>query len=199
MGPEPRKDTPMKKRCTLSVRKMEELMGSDFLTNALRKKVREMILTLVDAELTEVLAALPYEHTGNRNGYRNGSKHRNLTTDLGKTSIDIPRARVVTDYGEKEWESTLVKRYQKWAASVDGALLGEPTRDKPSFFTHISTQPNTLLRSVICLCPFTLFSLYSKGLKISNLFIYHTLSYPALRRFHISRRTFFSILNIQIV
>lgn len=114
----------MKKECTPSVRKMEDLMGIDSLTDVLREKVRDMILTIADAELTEVLAALPYERTGNRKGYRNGSKKRDLTTGLGMATIDMPRARVFTDNGEKEWESTLVKRYQRRAASVDSALLG---------------------------------------------------------------------------
>jgi len=114
----------MNKECTPSVIKMEDLMGTDSLTDALREKVREMILTLAETELTEVLAALPYERTGNRKGYRNGSKQRSLTTGLGKTTIDMPRARIVTDEGEKEWESTLINRYQRRAASVDSALLG---------------------------------------------------------------------------
>lgn len=114
----------MKKQCTPSERKMEALLGSDPLADALREKVREMILTLVEAELTEVLSAMPYERTGARKGYRNGSKQRSLTTGLGKTTIDMPRARVVSSDGEKEWESRLVERYQRRSVSVDGALLG---------------------------------------------------------------------------
>lgn len=114
----------MKKQCTRTAGKMEALWGPDPLTEALRAKVREMILTLVDAELTEVLAASPYERTGERRGYRNGSKARSITTGLGKTVIEMPRARLVTEEGEAEWESHLVVRYQRRAASVEGALLG---------------------------------------------------------------------------
>jgi transposase-like protein len=36
----------------------------------------------------------------------------------------MPRARLITAEGESEWESRLVARYQRRAASVDGALLG---------------------------------------------------------------------------
>jgi transposase-like protein len=36
----------------------------------------------------------------------------------------MPRARLITAEGETEWESRLVARYQRRAASVDGALLG---------------------------------------------------------------------------
>lgn len=114
----------MKKECTRFDRKREVLMGSDPLTEALRGKVREMILALAEAELSEVLEALPYERTGERRGYRNGSKQRSLTTGLGKTTIEVPRARLITNEGEQEWQSRLVERYQRRAASVDGALLG---------------------------------------------------------------------------
>lgn len=47
---------------------MEGLLGTDRLSEALRGKVREMILTLAEAELREVLAALPYERKGERRG-----------------------------------------------------------------------------------------------------------------------------------
>jgi hypothetical protein len=43
---------------------MEGFFGPDQLTEALRGKVREMILTLAEAELAEVLAAQPYERKG---------------------------------------------------------------------------------------------------------------------------------------
>jgi transposase-like protein len=114
----------MKKECIPSVEKMEVLLGPDPLTEALRERVRETIPTLAEAELTEVLAALPYERTGKRQGYRNGSKQRGITTGLGRTMIKIPRARLREDGLEREWQSTLVERYQRRAKSVDMALLG---------------------------------------------------------------------------
>jgi hypothetical protein len=49
---------------------MEALLGPDPLSEALRGKIREVILTLAEAELREVLAASPYE----RNGARKGEK-----------------------------------------------------------------------------------------------------------------------------
>lgn len=114
----------MKREHTPSVEKMEVLFGADPLTEALRERVRETILTLAETELTEVLAALPYERTGMRQGYRNGSKQRGITTGLGKTIITIPRARLREGGLEREWQSTLVERYQRRAKSVDEALLG---------------------------------------------------------------------------
>lgn len=114
----------MRTQSTPSGSKREALWGPDPLTDALRGKVREMILTLVEGELAEVLAALPYERTGQRHGYRHGRKPRSLTTGLGKTVIEMPRARLMREGQEQEWQSHLIRRYERRCASVDAALLG---------------------------------------------------------------------------
>jgi transposase-like protein len=103
---------------------MEELFGRDRLTEALRGKVREMIMTLAEAELAEVLAASSYERSESRRGYRNGKRQRTISTGLGATVIELPRARISEGGGEKEWRSGLIGRYQRRGASVDQALLG---------------------------------------------------------------------------
>lgn len=103
---------------------MEGLLGPDPLTEALRGKIREMILALAEAELKEVLAAQPYERTGVRRGYRHGKKLRWLTTGLGATVVELPRARLLEDGQQREWHSGLIKRYERRARSVDCALLG---------------------------------------------------------------------------
>jgi len=103
---------------------MEELFGPDRLIEALRGKVREMIMTLAEAELAEVLAARSYERSEDRRGYRNGKRQRSISTGLGATVIEIPRARIGQGAGEKEWQSGLIGRYQRRGASVDQALLG---------------------------------------------------------------------------
>jgi len=84
---------------------MEELFGRDRLTEALRDKVREMIMTLAEAELAEVLAARSYERSEDRRGYRNGKRQRSISTGLGATVIEMPRARISEGSGEKEWGS----------------------------------------------------------------------------------------------
>lgn len=103
---------------------MEALIGPDPLTEALRGKIREMILALTEAELKEVLAARPYERNAERQGYRHGRKLRLITTGLGAAVIELPRARLIEDGQEREWQSGLIKRYQRRAPSVDSALLG---------------------------------------------------------------------------
>jgi transposase-like protein len=103
---------------------MEGLFGPDRLTEALQVKVREMIVTLAEAELSEVLAALPYERSGERRGYRNGKRQRWISTGLGATAIELPRGRLKENGQEKEWQSGLIERYRRRARSVDAALLG---------------------------------------------------------------------------
>ena len=81
----------MGKQSTPSQNRVEALLGCDPLTEALRTRIQEMIVTLVDAELTEVLAAVPYQRTGARRGYRHGSQWRSLTTGLGVQVINKDR------------------------------------------------------------------------------------------------------------
>ena len=107
-----------------SLAQMEGLMGPDPLTEALRGKIREMILALTEAELKEVLVARPYERSAERQGYRHGRKLRSITTGLGAAVIELPRARLIEDGQEKEWQSRLIRRYERRAPSVDCALLG---------------------------------------------------------------------------
>src|SRR3989304_10146912 len=76
---------------------MEALMGPDPLTEALRGKIREMILALTEAERKEVLVARPYERSAERQGYRHGRKLRSITTGLGAAVIELPRARLIED------------------------------------------------------------------------------------------------------
>lgn len=103
---------------------MEGLFGRDRLAEALRGKVREMIMTLAEAELAEVLAAGSYERSQARRGYRNGKRQRSISTGLGATVIELPRARITEGEREREWQSGLIARYQRRSRSVDQALLG---------------------------------------------------------------------------
>ena len=108
-------------KSTQYVGPMEGFFGPDQLTEALRGRVREVILTLAEAELSEVLAVLPYERKGERRGYRNGKRERWVSTGLGATVIELPRARLGQGEQEKEWQSRFIERYQRRARSVDSA------------------------------------------------------------------------------
>jgi transposase-like protein len=107
-----------------SERLMTALGTPDPLTVALRGKVREFIETLVNAELTEMLAAVRYARGPSRQGYRHGSIPRTLTTGLGQTALILPRARLRQGAETIEWRSHLIPRYERRAAAVDAAMLG---------------------------------------------------------------------------
>jgi len=101
------------------------LLGPDPLTEALRERIREALLILFDAELTQAVGAAKGERVVTRCGYRHGGKARELTTGLGKVQLVLPRGRLFTpDGGEQEWESQLLPRYQRRAKAVDAAILG---------------------------------------------------------------------------
>ncbi len=102
-----------------------DLLGPDPLTEALRGRIREALITLFDEELTQVLGAAKGERVTTRCGYRHGAKAREFTTGLGKVRLALPRGRLFTpEGGEREWESHFLPRYQRRARAVDAAILG---------------------------------------------------------------------------
>ncbi|WP_447975621.1 hypothetical protein [Nitrospira sp. Kam-Ns4a] len=60
----------------------------------MRARIREVIVTLVEGELTETLAALPSPRTEGRRGDRHGSEPRTITTGLGAAPVERPRGRL---------------------------------------------------------------------------------------------------------
>jgi len=91
----------------------------------MRERIRETIEALVNEELESALGAESSERTASRRGYRHGSRWRTLTTSLGPTRFELPRARVKSDDGQaREWHSEMVPRYQRRTARVDEAILG---------------------------------------------------------------------------
>ena len=109
----------------MSSPEIAELVGPDPLTEALRGKVRDLVATLFDEEVTQVLGAAKGERVATRCGYRHGEKARMLTTGLGLVQLAMPRGRLFTlDGREHEWASHLLRRYQRRARAVDGALFG---------------------------------------------------------------------------
>jgi putative transposase len=67
--------------------------GPDSLECGIREKVREVIQTIVNEELEAALGAGVSTRVEGRQGYRHGTRARTVTTSLGPTAIDMPRAR----------------------------------------------------------------------------------------------------------
>jgi len=85
--------------------------------------VRRAIEVAVDEELTAALGARPYERGGGRGGYRNGTKPRTLTGPTGPLALTVPRARLFSPAGPREWASTLLPRYQRRLREVNEAVV----------------------------------------------------------------------------
>jgi putative transposase len=85
--------------------------------------VRRAIETAVHEELQAVLGAAPYERTGERRGYRNGTIARTLTGPTGPVPLTLPRATLRTATGEAEWRSGLVPRYARRLPEVNAAVV----------------------------------------------------------------------------
>jgi len=92
---------------------------------AIRQRIRDTIETVLEQELEAALGAGPSMRVGEqRRGYRHGSRQRVLTTSMGPTLVEVPRARLRTEAGRTEWRSRTLPRYQRRTARVDEAILG---------------------------------------------------------------------------
>jgi len=85
--------------------------------------VRRAIELAVDEELTAALGVGAYERGGIRCGYRHGMKARTLTGPTGPLALAIPRGRLFTATGEREWTSALLPRYQRRLREVNEAVV----------------------------------------------------------------------------
>jgi putative transposase len=85
--------------------------------------VRHAIEVAVDVELTAALGAPWYGRCGSRCGYRNGTKARTVSGPTGPLDLSVPRARVVTPTGTREWASALLPRYQRRLREVNEAVI----------------------------------------------------------------------------
>jgi len=97
----------------------QELEGIS-LGELIHQHVRLAIATAVHEELRAALGAQPYERSGNRRGYRNGTKARTVTGPSGPVALTVPRAKL---FGATEWTSTILPRYQRRMPEVNEAIV----------------------------------------------------------------------------
>jgi transposase-like protein len=71
---------------------LEALQGTD-VSERIRAASKTIYQALIDAELTTVIGAAPFERTEARLAQRNGSRPRILTTTAGDLELRIPRLR----------------------------------------------------------------------------------------------------------
>ena len=75
---------------TIDAGDLQELFQGDDGVKVLMEKGLNQVL---QAQATEQLQADPYERTADRQGYRNGTRARKLTTRVGTLTLRIPQLR----------------------------------------------------------------------------------------------------------
>ena len=74
---------------------------------------------ILQAEMTEHLGAKHGEPTDDRNGYRNGSYERTLTTRVGQIQLEVPRDR------QGAFQTHLFQRYHRSEEALVTTPFGE--------------------------------------------------------------------------
>ncbi len=85
--------------------------------DALALLVQQVLNQVLEAQLTDQLQADRYERTEARQGYRNGSRTRHLTTRVGTLTVQVPRTR------DGEFSAALFERYQRQEKALVLALM----------------------------------------------------------------------------
>ena len=94
------------------------------LVGLIRERAREAIEKVLEEELEAALGAGRHERSAGRAGYRNGSRCRRVTTQCGPLELSVPRGRLFTENGSKEFSSQVLPRYQRRTRKVNEAILG---------------------------------------------------------------------------
>lgn len=93
-----------------------------------------MIGAIFEEEVSAALGAGRHERGEHRLGHRHGSSPpRQLVTSLGPVEIELPRARLKTPTGTREFQSQIVGRYERRTRRLDAALLA-------SYFAGTNTR-----------------------------------------------------------
>jgi putative transposase len=71
---------------------LDALTAAD-VDDRIRQAAETIYQALIEAELTAVIGAAPYQRTGERTGLRNGHRRRLLTTTAGDLELRIPKLR----------------------------------------------------------------------------------------------------------
>jgi len=126
--------------------KIQDLLQSDQGLAALLGPILNQVL---DAEMTEHLHAAPHEQTEHRQGYRNGSYARQLTTRVGMLDLEVPRDR------EGTFQTSLFDRYQRSEKALVLALMQMVKIDLMRSTQGVSTRRVTKITTELCGREFT--------------------------------------------
>jgi transposase-like protein len=75
--------------------------------DGLSRLVSQVLNQILSHQARDLVQAEPYERTGQRQGYRNGTRERSLQTRIGTLTLSVPRLR------GGEFSTELFERYQR--------------------------------------------------------------------------------------
>ncbi len=103
----------------------------------LREIVERSLQALLEEEMTAHLGAERYERSGERRGYRNGSKPRTLTTRVGTLELLVPQDRDGT------FSTELFSRYQRTEQALVVSLM-------EMYIQGVSTRKVAAITEALC-------------------------------------------------
>lgn len=86
-----------------------------------RTRVREFVEEVVEQELTEFLERSRYERGGA--GYRNGRRERTLVTTTGTLKLSVPRGRLNSGEGDKEFRSSVLPKGRRLTPRTESLIV----------------------------------------------------------------------------
>ena len=89
---------------TLNAQSLQRLFTED---SQLAQLLESILNQVLEAQVSEQLQAGRYQHTDERQGYRNGYRPRHLTTRVGTLTLRVPQVR------EGAFSPELFARYQR--------------------------------------------------------------------------------------
>lgn len=103
----------------------------------LREIVERTLQTILEEEMTAHLGAERYERSGERRGYRNGTKPRTLTTRVGTLELLVPQDRDGT------FSTELFSRYQRTEQALVLSLM-------EMYVQGVSTRKVAAITEALC-------------------------------------------------
>jgi len=93
----------------------------DSLEELLRTHIRGFVQGIVEDEVTLAIERCRYSRGGS--GYRNGHRDRTLITTHGRLQISVPRARIATDQGEREFRSSVLPKNRRLTPNAAALIV----------------------------------------------------------------------------
>lgn len=88
----------------------------ELLHEKMRQAVRLTLITVLETEIEAFIGAAPYQRSGQRRAYRNGTYRRSLGTSVGQIEdLTVPRTRA-------GFQTQLFERYQRRQGELDAGI-----------------------------------------------------------------------------